>query len=176
MYKDINDYHGSDDDGDDDEQSGNGGALIVRPCGAHRLNDFLDDTRNVEHEEVHPQGESSSGTKHADPVNLFSSTPKVIYMSHDVKEGELVENWTRETMKEALGLNDENFDFNFEKDIEDAPIGKFVFKMVDEANNFNEVVVEDDSEFDQDVPFHYSSKDSEDFPTFAELLRTYNED
>ncbi|MFS7909440.1 hypothetical protein Hanom_Chr01g00094641 [Helianthus anomalus] len=77
-------------------------------------------------------------------------------------------------MKEALGLNDENFNFDFEKDIEDAPIGEYIFKMVDEADNFNEVVVEDDSESNQDVSFHYSSKDSEDFPTFAKLFRTLN--
>ncbi|XP_022030859.1 glutamic acid-rich protein-like [Helianthus annuus] len=177
LFKDIDDYHGSD-DGDDDDQGRDSGALIVRQAGAHQVNDFLDDTQNSEHEEVHPQGESSSGTKRVDPVDLFSSTPKVIYLSHDVEEGELVENWTRETMKESLGLNDEdNFTFDFEKDMEDdAPDSEYMFKMVDEADKFNEVVVEDDLESDQDVPFHYANKDSKDFPTFIELFQTHNED
>ncbi|MFS7919535.1 hypothetical protein Hanom_Chr03g00213791 [Helianthus anomalus] len=182
----VDDYHGSDyggdddgdDDDDDDNQGGDSGALIVRQAGAHQLNDFLDDTQNAEHEEVHPQGESSSGTKHDDPVDLFLSTPKVVYLSLDVEEGELVKNWTRETIKKSLGLNDEdNFTFDFEKDMEDdAPNSEYMFKMVDEADNFNEVVVEDKSESDQDVSFPYSSKDSEDFPTFTELFRTHNED
>ncbi|MFS8007440.1 hypothetical protein Hanom_Chr14g01261041 [Helianthus anomalus] len=78
---------------------------------------YLDDAQNEEHEDVHPQGESTSVATHGESVNVFSSTPKVIYLSHDVEEWELVENWTRETMKEALGIDDDNFNFDFEKDI-----------------------------------------------------------
>ncbi|MFS7905017.1 hypothetical protein Hanom_Chr01g00042811 [Helianthus anomalus] len=54
-------------------------------------------------------------------------------------------------MKEALGIDDDNFNFDFENDIEDAPIGNYLFKMVDEAGNFNDVVVEDDSGSGQDI-------------------------
>ncbi|MFS7960792.1 hypothetical protein Hanom_Chr08g00707171 [Helianthus anomalus] len=124
---------------------------------------------NEEVGDVHPQGESSSGTKH-------SSTPKVIFLQHDVEEAELVVNWTRESMKEALGLNDEDkFTFDFEKDIEyNAPDDEYVFKMVD-ADNFNDVVIEDDSDSDHEEQLHYSGRDS-DFPTFTELFKTHNED
>ncbi|MFS8007805.1 hypothetical protein Hanom_Chr14g01265321 [Helianthus anomalus] len=122
---------------------------------------------NEEKEEERPQGELSSSVQNADPVNVFSTTPKVIYLSHDVEEGELVENWMRKTMKGA---------FNFEKDMEDnAPDGDYVFKLVDEADNFNVVVIEDDSESDHEVLLHYCGQDAY-FPTFDELFRTYYED
>ncbi|XP_021974863.1 FK506-binding protein 4-like [Helianthus annuus] len=150
LFKDIDDYHydGNDDDDDDD---GNSGAIVVSRTGDHQDLDFLDDTHNEEVEDVHPQGESSSGTKH-------SSTPKVIFLQHDVEEGELVVNWTREPMKEALGMNDEDkFTFDFEKDIEyNAPDDEYVFKMVDDADNFNDVVTEDDSDSDHEEQLHYS--------------------
>ncbi|KAF5804576.1 hypothetical protein HanRHA438_Chr05g0208311 [Helianthus annuus] len=180
VFQDIDDYHGSDDKGDgddDDDHSGNTGALIVKQSSGHQVHDYLDDSRNEEYEDVHPQGESTSGATHDEPINLFSNTPKVIYLNHEVEEGEIVENWTRESMMEALGINDENIKFDIEDDIAKAtPDSEGVFKMVDEADNFNNVIMEDDSESDQEVTFHYSNKDSEDFPTFAELFRTHNED
>ncbi|MFS7979952.1 hypothetical protein Hanom_Chr10g00933711 [Helianthus anomalus] len=112
--------------------------------------DLLDDAQNEEVEDVHPQGESS-GTKH-------SYAPKVIFLQHNVKEGDLVENWTRESMKEALGLNEEDkFTFDFEKDIEDNGLdGEYVFEKVDEADNFNDVVIEDGSDSDNEVPIYYA--------------------
>ncbi|MFS7966640.1 hypothetical protein Hanom_Chr09g00776161 [Helianthus anomalus] len=150
--KDIDNYHRSsdDDNGDDDDQGGNGGALVVRSTTDQQNLDFLDDTQNEEQEEVHRQGESS---------------------------GEIVENWTRESMKEALGLNDEDkLTFDFEKDIKDnGPDGEYVFERVDEADNFNNVVTEDGSDSDNEVPVHYAGQDA-DFPTFVELFRSHNEE
>ncbi|MFS8002362.1 hypothetical protein Hanom_Chr13g01201221 [Helianthus anomalus] len=71
-----------------------------------------------------------------------------------------------------LGVADENFKFDFEDDIEKTnETGDYVFKMVDEAGNFDNVVMEDDSDLDKDESLHYSIKDSEDFPTFVELFR-----
>ncbi|MFS7913329.1 hypothetical protein Hanom_Chr02g00140571 [Helianthus anomalus] len=150
VFQDIDDYHFSGDDNDDDGQGGNDGALIVRPPGSHEVVDYLDDSQNEQHEDVHPQGESTSGATPDESVNLFSNTPKVIYLNHDVKDGELVENWIRETMMEALGINDENFKFDIEDEIPTTtPDSEYVF-MIEE-------------------PFHYSSKNSEDFPTFEDL-------
>ncbi|MFS7967578.1 hypothetical protein Hanom_Chr09g00787371 [Helianthus anomalus] len=160
-FQDIDDYHGCDDKGDDDDddQGGNGGMLIVKHSGVHQAHDFLDDSRNEEHEDVQPQGESTSGVVHDEPANMFSNTLKVIYLNHDVEEGEIVENWTSESMMEMLDINDENFKFDIEDDISKAtPDGVYVFKMVDVADNFNNVVVEDDSESDQEEPFHYSNE------------------
>ncbi|MFS7913333.1 hypothetical protein Hanom_Chr02g00140621 [Helianthus anomalus] len=76
----------------------------------------------------------------------------------------------RETMMEALGINDENFKFDIEDEIPTTtPDSEYVFKMVGDVDNFDNFVVEDDSESDQEDLFHYSSKNSEDFPTFADL-------
>ncbi|MFS7986720.1 hypothetical protein Hanom_Chr11g01013621 [Helianthus anomalus] len=91
--------------------------------------------------------------------------------------GVIVENWTRESMKEVLGLNDvDKFTSDFEKDIENnAPGGDYVFKMVYDADNFNDVVIEDDSDSDHEKPMDYSGQD-DDFPKFVELFRSQNED
>ncbi|MFS7960794.1 hypothetical protein Hanom_Chr08g00707201 [Helianthus anomalus] len=56
-----------------------------------------------------------------------------------------------------------------------APDDEYVFKMVDDADNFNDVVIEDDSDSDHEEQLHYSGRDS-DFPTFTELFKTHNED
>ncbi|MFS7917710.1 hypothetical protein Hanom_Chr03g00192371 [Helianthus anomalus] len=156
--KDIDDFHESDDDkddDDDDDQDGNGGAPIVRQPGADQ---------------------STSSSKQSDLQKVFSNTPKVIYLSHDVEEGELVENWTRESMLEALGMNDENLKFDIEEEIPTVPDSEYVFKFVEDADDFNDVIVENDSsDSNQDVPFHYAGQD-DNFPTFAELFRTHNED
>ncbi|XP_022030470.1 protein ecdysoneless homolog [Helianthus annuus] len=145
--KDIDNFHES----DDDDQDGNGGALIVRQPGADQVDDYFNDEQNEEKEDVQSKG-------------------------HDVEEGELVENWTRELMLEALGMNDENLKFDIEDEIPTAPDSEYVFKFVEDAGNFNDVIVEDDSsDSDQDVPFHYAGQD-DNFPTFAELFRTHNED
>ncbi|MFS7978179.1 hypothetical protein Hanom_Chr10g00912541 [Helianthus anomalus] len=85
-FKDIDNFHESNNEkGDDDNQGGNNGAIVVSRSSNQQDLDFLKDTQNEEVEDVHPQGESSSGTKR-------SSAPKVIYLQHGVEEGELVEN------------------------------------------------------------------------------------
>ncbi|MFS7947962.1 hypothetical protein Hanom_Chr06g00554331 [Helianthus anomalus] len=82
----------------------------------------------------------------------------------------------RESMKAALGLNEEDkFTFDFEKDIEDhGPDGDYMFERVEEAGNFNDVVIEDGSDSDNE-PMHYASQDAN-FPTFAELFKSNNEE
>ncbi|KAJ0750073.1 hypothetical protein HanLR1_Chr05g0177671 [Helianthus annuus] len=177
-FIDIDDYHKSSDDdkGDDDDQGGNGGALIVRPPGADNIDDYFNDEQNEEKEDAQTKGESTSGSKQANLQKVFSNTPKVIYLSHDVEEREVVENWTRDSMFEALGLKDGNLKFDIEDEIPTAPDSEYVFKFVEDADNFNDVIVEDDSsDSDQDVPFLYASQD-DNFRTFAELFRTHNED
>ncbi|KAJ0591826.1 hypothetical protein HanHA300_Chr03g0077771 [Helianthus annuus] len=164
-FKDIDDYHydGDDDDDDhkddDDNRGGNGGALIVRPPGADNVDDYLNDEQNEEHEDVQRQGESTSRSKQA-----------------AIQQGELVENWSRTDMLDALGLMDENLKFDIEDEIPEVPDEDYVFKFVEDADNFNDVVVEDDtSDSDNDVPLPYVGAD-DNFPTFDELLRTHNKD
>ncbi|KAJ0742887.1 hypothetical protein HanPI659440_Chr10g0369291 [Helianthus annuus] len=148
-FKDIDDYHydGDDDDdnNDDNDQGGAGGALIVRPPSVDNIDDYLDDVRNEEHEEAHCQGESTSGSKQAAIHQVPSKTPKVIYLTHDVEEGELVENWSRSDMLDALDLRDENLQFDIEDEVPEGSDKDYVFKHVEDADNFDDVVVEDDS-------------------------------
>ncbi|MFS7979467.1 hypothetical protein Hanom_Chr10g00927641 [Helianthus anomalus] len=75
-------------------------------------------------------------------------------------------------MLDDLGLRDENLKFYIEDEIPEVPDEDYVFKHVEDADNFdNVVVVEDDdmSDFDNDVPPHYAGTD-DNFPTFAELF------
>ncbi|MFS8033746.1 hypothetical protein Hanom_Chr17g01573211 [Helianthus anomalus] len=143
---DDDDHH--DDKGNDDDQGGTGGVLI---------------------------GESTSGSKHVVLHKVISNTPIIIFLNHNVEEGELGENWTRESMLETLDMDDENFKFDIEEEIPTTPDQEYVFKMVDEADNFDDVIIEEGLYFDQDVPFHYTGQD-DDFPTFDELFRSHNED
>ncbi|MFS7989106.1 hypothetical protein Hanom_Chr11g01042821 [Helianthus anomalus] len=59
---------------------------------------------------------------------------------------------------EALVINDENFKFDIEDEIPTVQEGDYVFKMVDEAGSFDDVVMEDDSGSDQDEELHEERK------------------
>ncbi|XP_021996420.1 nucleoprotein TPR-like [Helianthus annuus] len=187
IFDDIDNYHANDDNRDDEDDQDNTGMMVVKYSGVHQVLDYLDDTQNEERMDVNPHGEKRSGATHdesagsfteAKPINSVpTETLKIIYICHDVEDGEIVHNYTREEMMEMLGVDDENFKFDFEEDLgKTSPEGDYVFKMVDEVDNFDNVVMEDDSESDKDEPFHYSSKDSEDFLTFTELFSKHNEE
>ncbi|MFS7911135.1 hypothetical protein Hanom_Chr02g00114481 [Helianthus anomalus] len=45
------------------------------------------------------------------------------------KTSELVENWTRESMLEVLGMNDEKFKFDVEDEIPTAPESEYVLSL-----------------------------------------------
>ncbi|KAJ0835991.1 hypothetical protein HanRHA438_Chr16g0761721 [Helianthus annuus] len=147
-------------------------------------------TPRMKRDDADTQGESGSRTPHdeesarifteAVPLNSVpADTLKVIYLCHDVEEGEFVHNYSCEELMEMMGINDESFKFDFEEELEKInpdEAESYVFKDVSEANDFNNVVVEDDIDSDNDEPFRYSGEGSEDFPTFAELFSTHNED
>ncbi|MFS7918111.1 hypothetical protein Hanom_Chr03g00197021 [Helianthus anomalus] len=82
-------------------------------------------------------------------------------------------------MLERLGISDENSRFDFEDDLDKANPNEaddYVFKNVDEVNDFDNVVMEDDSESNNEGSFHYSGAGSEDFPTYTKLFSTHNKD
>ncbi|XP_022014914.1 pheromone-processing carboxypeptidase KEX1-like [Helianthus annuus] len=143
--KDIDDFYESDDDkGDDNDQGGNGGALIVRPPGGNRVNDYLDDTLNGEREE------SLRGSLHQfKHLNLqIFILFLIIFEDHQA--------WIPPILVDRLISL-------FDPAVRDL----HVFKFVEDANDFNDVIVEDDSsDSDQDVPFHYAGQD-DNFSTFA---------
>ncbi|MFS8021209.1 hypothetical protein Hanom_Chr16g01424771 [Helianthus anomalus] len=168
-------YDDKDDNGNDDDQDGASGALNVKSSRMSQVDDFLNDEQNEERDEDQRQGESTPGTKHADLHEIFSNTPKVIYLNHTEEEGELVEKWTRESILETLDMDDNKFKFDIEEEIPPTPDREYVFKFVNEADNFDDVIIEEGSDSDQDVLFHYTGLD-DDFPTFDELFRSHNED
>ncbi|XP_021975040.1 calponin homology domain-containing protein DDB_G0272472-like [Helianthus annuus] len=91
------------------------------------------------------------------------------------EEGELVENWTRESMLDRLDMEEDRFKFDVVEEIPPTPEREYTFKFVNEADNFNNVIIEEGSDSDEDTPFHYSGLD-DDFPTFSELFRSHNEE
>ncbi|KAF5813111.1 hypothetical protein HanXRQr2_Chr03g0094421 [Helianthus annuus] len=150
--KDNKDDKNDKNDKDDDDQNGASGLLIAKPSGPSSIEDFLNGELNEQHEEDQHQGESSSE-----------------------EDGELVENWTRESMLDRLDLDEDRFKFDIEEEIPPTPDREYTFKFVNEADNFNDVIIEEGSDSDQDTPFHYSGLD-DDFHTFDELFRSHNVD
>ncbi|KAM0037805.1 hypothetical protein Hdeb2414_s0013g00407551 [Helianthus debilis subsp. tardiflorus] len=175
LFDDIDNYDGedNDDDDDDDDDQGATGLMIVKPSGQYTLDDFLNDELNEQQEDQHHEA-SSSGTQHAGE-KVYLTLPKVIYLHAEV-EGELEENRTRESMLEELGMDGGNMNFDIKDEIPPSPEREYSFKFVNEADNFKDVIIEEDSDLsEEDTPFHYTGVD-EDFPTLSELFQSYNED
>ncbi|MFS7946691.1 hypothetical protein Hanom_Chr06g00539281 [Helianthus anomalus] len=180
LFKEIDDYDGDnddddndddddDDDGDndDDDDQGATGLLIVKHSDQNTLEDFLNDELNEQQEDQH-QEVSSYGNQHAGD-KVFLTIPKVIYLHAEV-EGELEENRTRESMLEELGMDDGKLKFDIEEEIPQTPNRKYSFKFMNEANNFNNVIIEEGFDIsEQDTPFHYAGV-NDDFPTLTELF------
>ncbi|MFS7979286.1 hypothetical protein Hanom_Chr10g00925571 [Helianthus anomalus] len=170
LFEAFDNYDGDD---DDDNHQGATGLIIVKPYGQHTLDDFLNDELNEQQEDQNQEA-SSSGTQHAGE-KVYFIFPKVIYLHAEV-EGELEENRTRESMLEELGMDDGNLKFDIENEIPPSLEREYSFKFVNEADNFEDVIIEEDSDLsEEDTPFYYTGVD-EDFPTLTELFKTHNED
>ncbi|MFS7928272.1 hypothetical protein Hanom_Chr04g00318861 [Helianthus anomalus] len=167
----ANDYDDDDDDDDDDDQ-GSTGLWIVNSSVQQKIDDFLNDEIN-EQEEDQQHESSSSGMKHVDQV--FLTLPTVIYLNAPV-EGEIEVPRSRAEMLEELGLYDGKFKFDIEDEIPSSPEKEYEFKYAHEADNYNDVIVEEGSDSsDEDTVFHYSGVD-ETFPTLAEMFKEQNEE
>ncbi|MFS7977063.1 hypothetical protein Hanom_Chr10g00899781 [Helianthus anomalus] len=138
----------------------------------HKIDDFLNDEIN-EQEEDQQQESSSSGKKHADQV--FLTLPTVIYLNAR-DDGEIEVPRSRDEMLEELGLDDGKFKFNIEDEIPSSPEKEYDFKYAQEADKYNDVLVEEVSDSsDEETVFHYASID-ETFPMLAELFKEQNEE
>ncbi|MFS7912962.1 hypothetical protein Hanom_Chr02g00136081 [Helianthus anomalus] len=109
-FRAIDDYKDSDDNDDDDDQGDDGNLQIVkRSCDHQREN-----VSGATHDE-----ESAGIFTDAIPINFVSAdtpdTPKVIYLCHNVEEGEYAHNYSREELMEMLGIDDESFNFEFQR-------------------------------------------------------------
>ncbi|KAJ0623234.1 hypothetical protein HanIR_Chr01g0029561 [Helianthus annuus] len=157
---------------DDDDDQGSSGLLIVNPSVQQKIEDFLNDEIN-EQEEDHQQESSSSGKQHIDQV--FLTQPTVIYL-HARYEGELEVPRSRAEMLEELGLDNGKFKFDIEDEIPPSPERECEFVYSQEADKYNEVLVEEASDSsDEETDFHYSGID-ETFPSLAEMFKDQNED
>ncbi|KAM0041007.1 hypothetical protein Hdeb2414_s0011g00361151 [Helianthus debilis subsp. tardiflorus] len=161
-----------DDYKEEDDDQGSTGLLILNPSVQQEFDDSLNDEVN-EQEEDHHQESSSSGKKHANQV--FLTQPTVIYLNAPV-EGEIEVPRSRAEMLEELGFDDEKFKFDIEDEIPSSPEKEYEFKYAHKADNYNDVIVEEESDSsDEDTVFHYSGID-ETFPTLAEMFKEQNED
>ncbi|MFS7913598.1 hypothetical protein Hanom_Chr02g00143611 [Helianthus anomalus] len=79
-------------------------------------------------------------------------------------------------MLEELDLDDGKLKFDIEEEIPPTPNREYTFKFVNEADNVNDLIIEEGLDVsDEDIPFHYSGVD-DDFPTLNELFQSHNED
>ncbi|MFS7935631.1 hypothetical protein Hanom_Chr05g00405841 [Helianthus anomalus] len=121
----------------------------------------------------HQQESSSSGKQHVDQV--FLTQPTVIYL-HARYEGELEVPTSREEILEELGLDDGKFMFDIEDEIPLSPEREYEFKYAQEADKYDEVIVEESSDSsDEEIDFHYSGVDDT-FPSLAKMFKDQNED
>ncbi|MFS7935683.1 hypothetical protein Hanom_Chr05g00406461 [Helianthus anomalus] len=159
-------------DKDDDEDQGSSGLLIVNPSVQQKIEDFMNDEINEQEEDQH-QESSSSGKKHTNQVFLMQ--PTVVYLNARV-EGELEVPRSRDEMLEELGLEDGKFKFDIEDEIPSSPEKEYEFKYAQEADKYNDVIVEEafDSS-DKETVFHYVGVD-ETYPSPAEMFKEQNED
>ncbi|MFS7960752.1 hypothetical protein Hanom_Chr08g00706711 [Helianthus anomalus] len=170
--EDENDKSDKKDDKDDNDDQGASGLLIVNQNVEQRIEDFLNDEINEQADDQH-QDASSSGKQQADQV--FLTNPTVIFLNAQ-NEGELEVPRSRAEMLEELGLEDGKFKFDIEDDIPQSPDRDFEFRYAQEADNYNDVIVEDASDSsDEETDFHYSGVD-EIFPSLAEMFKDQNED
>ncbi|MFS7918523.1 hypothetical protein Hanom_Chr03g00202181 [Helianthus anomalus] len=146
-------------DKEDDDDQGSTGLLIVNPSVQQKIDDFMNDEIN-EQEEDHHQESSSSGKKHADQV--FLTQPTVIYLNAPF-EGELEVPRSRADMLEELGLDDGKFKFDIEDEIPSSPEKEYEFKYAHEADNYNDVIVEEGSD----------SSDEDKFFIILELMKHF---
>ncbi|MFS8019175.1 hypothetical protein Hanom_Chr15g01400811 [Helianthus anomalus] len=157
---------------EDDDDQGSTGLLIVNPSVQEKIDDFLNDEINEQEEDQH-QESWSSGKQHAHQV--FLTQPIVIYLNAPFV-GELEVPRSRAEMLEELGLDDGKFKFDIEDEIPSSLEKEYEFKYAHEANNYNDVIVEEGSDSsDEETVFHYSGVD-ETFPTLAEMFKEQNED
>ncbi|KAJ0657472.1 putative Pterin-binding domain-containing protein [Helianthus annuus] len=143
-----------DDKPDDDDDQGTSGLLINNPSVQEKVNDLMNDEVNEQNDDVEFEA-SSSGKQSDDQVEIMR---------------------TRAEMLEELGLEDGKFKFDIEDEIPQSPAKDFEPQFPLEADYYDNVIVETDSDSeDERMDFHYEGEDMS-FPTFTELFEDMNAD
>ncbi|KAF5775111.1 hypothetical protein HanXRQr2_Chr13g0608371 [Helianthus annuus] len=161
-----------DDKPDDDDDQGTSGLLINDPSVQDKVNELMNDEVNEQNDDVEFEA-SSSGKQLDEHVHL--SNPTVISLS-DYHEGEVEIVRTRAEMLEELGLEDGKFKFDIEDEIPQSPAKDFEPRFPLEADFYDNVIIETDSDSEEErMDFHYEGEDMS-FPTFTELFQDMNQD
>ncbi|KAJ0540463.1 hypothetical protein HanHA300_Chr08g0298501 [Helianthus annuus] len=127
---------------DDDDDQGTSGLLINDPSVQEKVNDLMNDEVNEQNDDVECEA-SSSGKQSDDQVHL--SNPTFISLS-GYHQGEVEIIRTRAEMLEELGLEDGKFKFDIEDEIPESPAKDFEPQFPLEADCYDNVVIETDSD------------------------------
>ncbi|KAJ0669165.1 hypothetical protein HanPI659440_Chr17g0697891 [Helianthus annuus] len=139
---------------DDDDDQGTSGLLINDPSVQDKVNDLMNDEVNEQNDDVECEA-SSSGKQSDDQVEIIR---------------------TRAEMLEELGLEDGKFKFDIEDEIPESPAKDFEPQFPLEPDCYDNVVIETDSDSEEErMDFHYEGEDMA-FPTFTELFEDMNAD
>ncbi|MFS7970800.1 hypothetical protein Hanom_Chr09g00825191 [Helianthus anomalus] len=175
MSDDKSDDKPSDKDGkdnDDDNDQGASGLLISDPAVQEKIDQLMNNEINEQEDEVQNEA-SSSGKQPVDQVLL--TNPTVLYLNAQ-QEGEVVIGGTRAEMLEELGLDEGKFKFDIEDEIPDSLAFDFEPRYAFEADHYDDVIIEDASDSEEDgIDFHYDGVD-ELFPCLAEMFKDRNEE
>ncbi|MFS7966312.1 hypothetical protein Hanom_Chr09g00772351 [Helianthus anomalus] len=122
-----------------------------------KVDELMNNKINEQEDEVQYEA-SSFGKQPVDQV--FLSNPTVIYLNAQ-QQGEVEDRKTRAEMLEELGLDDGKFKFDIEDEIPQSPAKDFEPRYPHEADHYEEVIVEDASDSEEDgIDFHYEGEDS----------------
>ncbi|MFS8007729.1 hypothetical protein Hanom_Chr14g01264461 [Helianthus anomalus] len=151
--------HGDNDDkGDDDEDNNQGGTGLVKG--------------DTEHDE-----ENSGIFTDVTPLMVVPEILHImIYLEHGVEEGEFFYNYSKEEIEKMMGIDENLFEFDFEEELNNINISKlddYVFRYVEDADNYDNVVVEDDY---VDKTAKYYGEGTNEFPSFQELFNKETND
>ncbi|KAJ0435711.1 hypothetical protein HanIR_Chr17g0896331 [Helianthus annuus] len=161
-----------DDKDDDDNYQGASGLLIRDPGVQEKIDQLMNDEINEQEDEVQNEA-SSSGKQPVDQVLL--TNPTVFYLNVQ-QEAEVVVRRTRAEMLEELGLEEGRFKFDIEDEIPQSPVKDFESRYPHDADHYDDVIIKDASDSEEDeIEFHYDGIDAS-FPTFAEMFKDKNED
>ncbi|MFS7915703.1 putative transcription factor bZIP family [Helianthus anomalus] len=161
----ADDKDDKDDKPDDDDDQGTSGLLINNPSVQDKVNELMTNEVNEQNDDVEFEA-SSSGKQSDDQIHL--SNPTIISLS-GYQQGEVEVRRTRAEMFEELGLEDGKFKFDIEDEIPQSPAKEFEPRFPLEADHYDNVIIETDSDSEEErIDFHYEGEDAA-FPTFTEI-------
>ncbi|XP_035843966.1 pre-rRNA 2'-O-ribose RNA methyltransferase-like [Helianthus annuus] len=159
----------SDDDDDDDDDDGQGGTgiKVTKASNEQNVDDFLHDDANEDHESVEGEGEQ------VDDQSVDKREKLILRLEPEVEEGEFRHVYTMNDIKEMTRINDPDFKFDFEEELNAFDINQqpdYEYKYVEEADVYDRVEVEDCTD-EESV-----TEDTSNFPTLVEFFSQENAD